>query len=109
MELWFRGNGTNDSNDQPYIMLRDGSGASASVAYDGDAGDVRKEEWQVWTIELRDFNDGGVDLGDVNEVVIGSEGISLGSLYFDDIRLYMATYPECWDYLAMSKALIFWP
>jgi hypothetical protein len=92
LALWLHGESANDANDQPYVMLKDGGGGSASVPYNGDADDVTKEQWQLWKIELQDFSDGGVDLTDIEEVVIGSTGPSYGHLYFDDIGLYI---PMC--------------
>jgi hypothetical protein len=92
LALWLRGESANDANDQPYVMLKDGGGGSASVPYNGDADDVTEEQWRLWKIELQDFSDGGVDLTDIEEVVIGSTGPSYGYLYFDDIGLYI---PMC--------------
>jgi len=87
--LWFRGDSSNNVNDQPYVLLRDGSGAAASVSYDGDPNDVTSEEWRAWGLDLDEFTDGGVDLGDIVEFVIGSAGTGAGYYYFDDIALYV--------------------
>jgi hypothetical protein len=88
LSLWFHGKSTHDGNDRMYVLLGDTQGGSVTVTYDGDANDVRREEWQEWNIRLQDFNDGGADLTDVNNIAIGTTGTGYGSLYFDDIRLY---------------------
>ncbi|MHC4388899.1 MAG: hypothetical protein ACYSX1_09850, partial [Planctomycetota bacterium] len=59
----------------------------------GDPNNIALEQWQEWNIALQDFNDAGVDLGDVREIVLGAESLYwAGILHFDDIRLYL---PRC--------------
>jgi hypothetical protein len=109
LTLYFYGHPDNDANatEQMYVGLEDSSGSSSYVEVKyGDNGedvnDVKVVEWQEWNIELEDFNDGGVDLTDVNRLYIGfgirdnlypggTPGGS-GVVYFDDIRLYP---PKC--------------
>jgi len=88
LSLWFYGQSANNADDRMYVLLGDGQGRSATVTYGGDADDVRKEQWQEWHIRLQDFNDGGVNLADVNVLAIEITGTQYGALYFDDIRLY---------------------
>jgi len=88
LALWFRADASNNANDQPYVLLRDGSGAAASVSYDGDPNDVTSEEWRAWGLDLDQFSGAGVDLTDIEEFVIGSAGTGAGYYYFDDIGLY---------------------
>jgi formylglycine-generating enzyme required for sulfatase activity len=102
--FYFYGDGNNDANEteQMYLGLEDSDGNYAEVRYgDGegeDINDIEKDEWQQWDIDLEDFNDGGVDLRDVNKVYIGfgdrDNPIPGGSgvVCFDDIRLYE---PRC--------------
>ena len=88
LSLWFHGNSTNDANDKLYVVLKDEKDNSAAVTYDGDANDIKRQEWQEWNIALKDFNDSGIDLTDVNAISIRISGTGYGVLYFDDIRLY---------------------
>jgi hypothetical protein len=90
LSLWFRGYSFNSAG-QMYVTLKDGSGHSAAVAYDGDANDIKEEEWQEWNILLQDFGDGDVNLTDVRELAIDVDNfIWAGMICFDDIRLYGA-------------------
>jgi len=92
--LYFYGKADNDANEQMYVKLVDGDGApqTATVTYDGDMNDIRKEEWQEWNISLSEFTD--VNLANVSRVIIGfSHGGGAGgdgTVYFDDIRLYLS-------------------
>jgi len=91
LQLFFYGNADNDANEQMYLVLGDG-GVNAVVPYDGDANDIRNEDWQQWNINLRDFTD--VNLANVTNIAIGFGdgnpplGSGAGIVYFDDIRLY---------------------
>jgi hypothetical protein len=89
LSLWFHGYEYNLADDQMYVRLKDGTGHTASIPYEGDPNNITLEEWQEWNIALQDFNDAGVNVGDVSEIVIGAESLYwAGILYFDDIRLY---------------------
>jgi len=118
LTLYFYGHPDNDANatERMYVGLEDGSGPDsyAEVKY-GDNGedvnDVKLADWQEWNIRLQDFNDGGVNLPDVNNIYIGF-GIrgnlnpggtpgGWGLVYFDDIRLYP---PKCVPWLAKPIA-----
>jgi len=105
LTLYFYGDPNNDAGDfeQMYVGLKDDDGNYAEVRYgDGeneDMNDIRIAQWQVWNIDLQDFNNGGVDLTDVNTVYIGfGDRYNLfipggtGTVYFDDISLYP---PRC--------------
>ncbi|MHC4617309.1 MAG: LamG-like jellyroll fold domain-containing protein [Planctomycetota bacterium] len=101
--LYFYGDPNNDANqtEQMYVGLEDtlGPDSYAEVRY-GDNGedmnDIKKPEWQHWSIDLADFT--GVTLeqikkiyigfGDSNDPVQGGAGI----VHFDAIRLYV---PRC--------------
>jgi len=97
LTLYFYGAPTNDANatERMYVALEDGSGHVAVVPYDGDANDVKEQQWQEWNMALQDFNDGGVDLTNIKKIYIGfgdrdnhpNPGGS-GIVYFDDVRLY---------------------
>jgi hypothetical protein len=92
LELFFRGGVSNDADARMYIALSDGD-VRTEVPYDGDANNLKGESWQCWRIDLKDFVD--VDLRRVESVSIGfgdgvstSSGSGVGTVYFDDIRLY---------------------
>lgn len=106
LTLHFYGDPNNDANDteQMYVGLEDSnvSGSYGEVRYSDygeDMNDIKIAKWQEWNIDLQDFNDAGVDLNDVNNVYIGFGYRSnqevpggSGTVYFDDIRLYL---PRC--------------
>jgi len=87
--------------DQMYVSV--GSGAvDVVVEYDGDMNDIKEAWWHDWNIELQDFNNGGVDLTNVERFYIGFGGAATGqsdpgagmeyyigdTVLFDDIGLY---------------------
>jgi len=101
LSLWFYGDSLNDVEPM-WVELGDGSGRTDTVTY-GDyegeeASHITEASWHEWFIILQDFNDGGIDLTDVNSIAIGFgiEGDEIGGgygfVYFDDIRLYT---PRC--------------
>jgi len=83
LSLWFRGDPAN-AVERMYVKLN-----GSKVAYDGDASNIARAEWQQWNIELSSF---GVNLRNVTELSIGFERSGAvggkGKVYFDDIRLY---------------------
>jgi hypothetical protein len=109
--LWFYG----DANDIPppadgmYVTLGDddnGDGTvddKATIYYgdprtinfggDGDANDLIAKEWIEWGFSLQDFNEANnVNPDKIKQISIGLTGGDSGSVYFDDIRLYV---PRC--------------
>jgi hypothetical protein len=89
LSLWFHGYPDNLPDDRMYLRLKDANAQSATVPYNGDPNNITLEQWQEWNIPLQDFNDAGVNLQDIREIVIGVESAYwAGYLYFDDIRLY---------------------
>jgi len=103
LALWFYGDANNLSNELSvppevdpcfasgmYVTLGDSDGDSATIAYDGDAGDLIAKEWIEWNIALQDFNDaGGVNPTDINSIAIGITDGTIGHIVFDDIRVYV--------------------
>jgi hypothetical protein len=55
------------------------------VLYDGAASDLTKAFWIQWTVDLAAVE---TDLTDVRKLTIGVDNGGIGTLYFDDIRLY---------------------
>jgi hypothetical protein len=99
LSLWFYGDSGNSTtvNDRMYLALEDTDGNLAVVPYDGDADDLKLETWQEWNIAMEDFNEvNNVDLSSIASIYIGfgdrydpAPGDD-GSVYFDDIRLYLS-------------------
>ncbi len=87
------------SNDaEPmYVAVANNTGTPAVVNHD-DPNATQINTWTPWDIPLKDFEDQGVDLTDVNSITIGfgdrdnPQAGGSGKMYFDDIRLYM---PRC--------------
>jgi len=83
LTLYFYGDPAN-AVERMYVKLN-----GSKVAYDGDASNIARAEWQQWNIELSSF---GVNLRNVTELSIGFERSGAvggkGKVYFDDIRLY---------------------
>jgi len=81
LSLYFQG--VQDNDGQLYLKIN-----GTKVAYNGDATDINKVQWQPWNVELSSV---GVDVSAVSELVIGIEGSGAGGVvYIDDIRLYAA-------------------
>ena len=81
--------------EQLYVAVEDSAGKSAVVKHE-DPNAVLEDTWQEWNIALKDFT--GVNMAAVKKMVIGVGDIvnpqpgGAGSLYVDDIRLYI---PRC--------------
>jgi hypothetical protein len=102
--LYFYGGGSDNSvteNDRMYVAVEDDTlGTVGVVPYDGDATDVKEQEWHEWNIELQQFIDLGVDLTNVAKLYIGFGGPRVGqtepgdkgTVYFNDIKIYP---PRC--------------
>jgi len=94
LTLYFYGEPNNDTNatEQMYVCLEDGSENAAVVPYVGDANDLKRQEWQEWNVDLRDFTD--VNRASVCKVYVGfgdrynPQPGGAGFVYFDDIRLH---------------------
>jgi hypothetical protein len=104
LQIWFRGTLGNSvtSNDKMYVALDDGTHPIAVSVYP-DINDIKKAQWQQWNIDLEDFNSAGVDLTNVSKAHIGfghyertgqSDHGGQGTVYFDDIQLYLGEGPQ---------------
>ncbi|MHC4751849.1 MAG: LamG-like jellyroll fold domain-containing protein, partial [Planctomycetota bacterium] len=92
------------SNDpeRMYVAIANSNGTTGMVYYeDNDNIDTDATQIGTWTefnIDLKDFQDQGVNLADVNSIAIGigTRGNTTpggaGKMYFDDIRLYRPRY-----------------
>ncbi|MBP7049736.1 MAG: discoidin domain-containing protein [Phycisphaerae bacterium] len=73
--------GATGNTGQLYIKIN-----STKIAYDGDAADIARAEWQAWNIDLATVN---ADLQDVTSLTVGVDGAGAkGLLYVDAICLY---------------------
>jgi hypothetical protein len=92
LSLWFRGDSDNAA-EPLYVAVANSTGAPAVAAH-GDANAAQTRSWTRLVISLQTFADQGINLSDVDKIVIGlgSKGGSSaggsGTVYVDDIRLY---------------------
>jgi hypothetical protein len=103
MVLWFYGDAGNDEESM-WVILGDASSGEAQSAYGiyppDSSADLLVEDWQDWNIDVQDqFADAGVDMADVNRVILGfgprytygdpqgNPALPTGTVYFDDISL----------------------
>jgi hypothetical protein len=81
--------------DQLYVAIQD-TGGKVKAAIHADPAATILNTWQEWSIPLKTFTDGGVNLKGVKKLYLGAGNRAspalggAGSLYFDDIRLYPA-------------------
>jgi len=91
LSLWFIGDSANAA-ERMYVALN-----GNALVYNDNPNVAQIDTWAEWTIDLKAFEDQGVDLTNVNTIALGfgeknnpSAGGS-GIMYFDDIHL---TKPE---------------
>ncbi|MBN2593308.1 MAG: carbohydrate binding domain-containing protein [Sedimentisphaerales bacterium] len=93
LSLWFYGDPAN-APELMYVAVSNTGGQSAVVIHDNPNA-AQIDTWTEWVIPLQTFADRGVDLTDVDKIMIGfgtrgnttAPGGS-GSVLFDDVRLY---------------------
>ncbi len=95
LSLWFRG-GSGNAADPLYVAISNAAGAPAVAAHD-DPSAATLGFWTEWRVPLQTFTDQGINLTSVDKLVIGlgnkggpSAG-GIGTMYVDDIRLYVVT------------------
>jgi YD repeat-containing protein len=97
------------SNDpEPmYVAVANSTGAPA-VVYHDDPDAAQMDTWTEWNIDLKEFQDKGINLTDVDSIALGfgnrnnPQAGGAGKMYFDDIRLYR---PRCVpDKVTLSQA-----
>ncbi len=93
LSLWFRGTAGNAA-EPLYVALSNSAGQPAVVVHDNPNA-AAMETWTEWVIPLSAFADKGVNLTDVDKIMIGlgtrgnqTTPGGAGKMYFDDIRLY---------------------
>jgi hypothetical protein len=92
LSLWFRG-GSSNSADSLYVAVANKTGTPVVVVNDNPAA-AQIGTWTEWVIPLQTFAEKGIDLTDVDKIVIGlgtrgnlTTPGGAGKMYFDDIRL----------------------
>ena len=93
LSLWFRG-GSSNSADPLYVAVANKTGTPVVVVHDNPAA-AQIGAWMEWIIPLQTFADQGIDLIDVDKIMIGlgtrgnlTTPGGAGKMLFDDIRLY---------------------
>ncbi|MHC4558216.1 MAG: LamG-like jellyroll fold domain-containing protein [Planctomycetota bacterium] len=88
--------------ERMYVAISNSNGTTGTVYYEDNDNIVTDatqiDTWTEFNIDLKDFQDQGVNLADVNSVTvgIGTRGNTTpggaGKVYIDDIRLYRPRY-----------------
>jgi len=93
LSLWFRGSSSNAA-EPIYVAISNTAGAPVVMAHE-DLNAAQARTWKQWVIPLQALADQGINLTNVDRIVIGlgtGAGIAgpggSGTMYFDDIRLY---------------------
>jgi len=84
---------------QPLYVAVEGGGTVKVVEHPDNPNAVLEDNWQQWDISLSVLSDAGVDLALVDKMTIGVGSQTdpqdgKGSLFFDDIRLYLPSPSE---------------
>jgi hypothetical protein len=80
-----------------YVAIANSTGPPA-VVYHDDPAAAQIDTWTEWNIDLKEFQDKGVNLTDVNSVAIGFGNRNnpqvggAGKMFLDDLRLYRGRY-----------------
>jgi hypothetical protein len=90
--LWYRGVSSNDP-EPLYVAVANSTGTPVVVVNNNPAA-TQVTTWTRWVISLQTFTDQGIDLTDVDKLMIGlgtKDNITTaggaGRMYFDDIQL----------------------
>jgi hypothetical protein len=92
LSLWFQG--VSDNAAEPlYVAVANRTSSPAVVTYD-DTSAAQISVWTKWIIPLQAFADQGIDLTDIDRIIIGlgtrgnlTAPGGAGKMYFDDIRI----------------------
>ena len=99
------------SNDavSMYVALSNSTGDPA-VIYHDDPAVTHIKTWTEWIIPLQEFADKGIDLTDVDKIAIGlgdkdnpQQNSGAGTMFFDDIRLYLPKPAEPPEEIAVEN------
>jgi hypothetical protein len=92
LTLWFYGDAGN-SAEPLYVAVQDSIGITG-VETHPEPNVLQEARWHEWNIDLKEFNDEGVNLVGVKTMYIGVgnraalQAGGTGDLYIDNIRLY---------------------
>ena len=93
LSLWLRG-GSSNSADPLYVAVANKTGTPVVVVHDNPAA-AQIGAWTEWIIPLQTFVNQGIDLIDVDKIMIGlgtrgnlTTPGGAGKMLFDDVRLY---------------------
>ncbi|MHC4116857.1 MAG: LamG domain-containing protein [Planctomycetota bacterium] len=93
LSLWFHGDPANGA-DQLYIAVAS-AGGQPVVVNNPDAAAAQINAWTEWVIPLQTLADQGVNLANVDKIIVGvgardnsSVANGMGKVLIDDIRLY---------------------
>ena len=94
LSLWFRGL-TPNAAETLYVAAANSTGTPVVITHDDPAA-AQTTAWTEWVIPLQAFADQGINLTDVDRIIIGmgTRGNltipgGAGKMYFDDIRLIL--------------------
>jgi len=99
------------SNDAApmYVALSNSTGEPA-VVYHDDPNAAQIDTWTEWVIPLQEYANKGVNLTDVDRIAIGfgdkdnpQQNSGAGTMYFDDIRLYLPKPAEQPEVIAVEN------
>ena len=98
LSMWFRGVSSN-SPDPLYVAVANSAGTPVVVVNDNPAA-TQVATWIQWVIPLQTFAEKGIDLTNVDKLIIGlgTKGNlttpgGAGKMYFDDIQLSRSVEP----------------
>jgi hypothetical protein len=98
LSLWFRGISSNDPAPL-YVAVANSTGTPVVVVNDNTAA-TQVTTWTRWFIPLQTFAEKGIDLTDVDKLMIGmgtkgniTTAGGAGKMYFDDIQLSRSIKP----------------
>jgi hypothetical protein len=86
-----------NSADPMYVAIANSTGQPA-VVYHDDPDATQIDTWTEWNIDLKEFQDKGVNLSNVDKIFLGFGNRNnpqlggSGKMYFDDISLYRARF-----------------
>jgi hypothetical protein len=99
LSLWYSGNSAN-SSERMYVSIANRTGTPA-IVYNDVTNATTMDVWRRWVIPIQDFASQGINIRDVDRIVIGfgTKGSTApggtGQMYIDDIGLYRsASEPE---------------
>jgi hypothetical protein len=97
LTIWFHGNLVNDAAPI-YVTIANTTGTPVTVTHE-DPSATQIHAWTKWDIPLQTFADQGINLTDVNSIILGIGNKTnppggAGKVYFDDIGLHPLPEPE---------------